>query len=112
MAPSIQVKLLRVLQQRSFLKLGETKELPFKGKIIAATNRDLAEEIANGNFREDFYYRLCSDIITTPSLYDQLLKSPEELNNLVRFLVKRQIDDRSEERRVGKECRSRWSPYH
>jgi DNA-binding NtrC family response regulator len=67
--PSIQVKLLRVLQTRSFQRLGDTTTRHFAGKIIAATNRDLA---ATGEFRRDFYYRLCSDVITTPSLREQL----------------------------------------
>ncbi len=56
--PAIQVKLLRVLQARTFQRLGDTKPLLFRGKIMAATNRDLAREIQAGRFREDFYYRL------------------------------------------------------
>jgi transcriptional regulator with AAA-type ATPase domain len=51
---AIQVKLLRVVQSRVFQRLGETDERPFHGKIIAATNRDLAAEIRAGRFREDF----------------------------------------------------------
>src|SRR5205807_1091162 len=74
--PAIQVKLLRVLQSRSFERLGETKPRRFEGKILAATNRDLAAEIRAGRFREDFYYRLCSDIVVTPTLADQLRASP------------------------------------
>jgi transcriptional regulator with GAF, ATPase, and Fis domain len=58
---SIQVKLLRVLQSRAFQPLGGTDTRRFEGKIIAATNRDLPVEIRAGRFREDFYYRLCSD---------------------------------------------------
>jgi transcriptional regulator with AAA-type ATPase domain len=78
--PSIQVKLLRVLQTRSFQRLGDTTTLHFAGKIIAATNRDLA---ATGQFRRDFYYRLCSDVITTPSLREQLAGNDDELRHLV-----------------------------
>jgi DNA-binding NtrC family response regulator len=90
---SIQVKLLRVLQTRTFQRLGDTKSLPFRGKVIAATNRDLAVEIHAGRFREDFYYRLCSDIIRTPSLEEQLRESPGELSELVRFIARRVVGD-------------------
>lgn len=90
---ALQVKLLRVLQARTFQRLGETKVRRFQGKIIAATNRDLTEAIRAGEFREDFYYRLCSDQIRTPSLHEQLREAPEELAGLVRFIVARQTDE-------------------
>jgi transcriptional regulator with PAS, ATPase and Fis domain len=89
--PAIQVKLLRVIQERKFQRLGETTDRPFLGKIIAATNRDLAEEMLAGRFREDLYYRLCGDIVTTPSLRQQLDDLPEDLPNLVRFVVVHQL---------------------
>jgi DNA-binding NtrC family response regulator len=87
--PLIQVKLLRVLQTRCFQRLGDTQDRQFKGKIIAATNRDLATEIAVGRFRKDFYYRLCSDMIHTPGLREQLHDSPDELRSLVLFIASR-----------------------
>jgi transcriptional regulator with AAA-type ATPase domain len=87
--PVIQVKLLRVLQTRTFQRLGDTHTRHFKGKIIAATNRDLAGEMAAGRFRKDFYYRLCSDMIRTPSLREQLQDSPEELHSLVLFVARK-----------------------
>jgi DNA-binding NtrC family response regulator len=87
--PPIQVKLLRVLQERTYQSLGDTTTKHFTGKIIAATNRDLAKEVRAGRFREDFYYRLCSDMITTPTLHEQITDSPGELLNLILFLVKR-----------------------
>ena len=89
--PAIQVKLLRVIQERKFQRLGETTERPFLGKIIAATNRDLGKEMLAGRFREDLYYRLCGDIVTTPSLRQQLDDLPEDLPNLVRFVVVHQL---------------------
>ncbi len=95
--PAIQVKLLRVLQARTFQRLGDTKPLLFRGKIMAATNRDLAREIQAGRFREDFYYRLCSDIIATPSLAEQLRESPDELPNLILFLARRLVGDEEAE---------------
>lgn len=85
----IQVKLLRLLQNRKFQRLGETNDRVFSGKILAATNRDLIDFIRKGRFRGDLYYRLCSDIIETPSLRDQLNGSNEGLDNLVHFLATR-----------------------
>jgi transcriptional regulator with GAF, ATPase, and Fis domain len=98
----IQVKLLRLLQSRKFQRLGETEDRGFKGKIIAATNRNLAEFIRQGRFRSDLYYRLCADIIETPTLRQQLAGSNQGLENLVHFLSVRIIgraeaDDLAEE---------------
>jgi transcriptional regulator with GAF, ATPase, and Fis domain len=83
LAPEIQVKLLRVLQTRGFQRLGETKERRFAGKLVAATNRDLAAEMRGGAFRADFYWRLCADWIRTPSLREQLDAEPADLRNLL-----------------------------
>ncbi len=90
---SIQVKLLRVLQTREFQRIGETTPREFKGKLIAATNRDLAAEMRAGRFREDLYYRLCSDLVVTPSLREQLRDAPDELRNLVLFVSERVVGD-------------------
>jgi len=81
--PAIQVKLLRVLQGRQFVPIGDTTARNFEGKIIAATNRDLAAELAAGRFREDLYFRLCADRIETPALADILAGDPAELERLV-----------------------------
>ncbi len=88
----IQVKLLRVLQSRTFQPLGSTESRRFSGKIIAATNRDLADEIRAGRFREDFYYRLCSDLLATPSLREQLDAAPDDLRTLVSHIAGRLLD--------------------
>jgi DNA-binding NtrC family response regulator len=85
--PAIQVKLLRVLEMRGFQRLGETRERVFSGKIVAATHRDLRERIRAGEFREDLYYRLCADLVETPSLREQLDDAPEERGALVRHLA-------------------------
>ena len=89
----IQVKLLRVLQTRSFQRVGDTAAREFRGKLVAATNRDLDAEMQAGRVRQDFYYRLCSDVIETPSLAEQLRESPEELGPLLRFLAGRIAGD-------------------
>jgi transcriptional regulator with AAA-type ATPase domain len=93
-APEIQVKLLRVLQTRAFERLGETRSRRFEGKIIAATNRDLAAELQAGRFREDFYYRLCADLIHTPSLRAQLDDHPEDLRSFVTVAARRLFGER------------------
>jgi len=86
--PAVQVKLLRVIQSRTFQRIGDTAQRRFEGKLIAATNRDLAAEIRAGRFREDFFYRLCADSIVTPTLREQLIE-PDELRHLVRFIAAR-----------------------
>jgi hypothetical protein len=86
---AIQVKLLRVLQSREFSRLGETEIRHFRGKVIAATNRDLAEEMRAGRFRQDFYYRLCSDVLEVPSLHLRISDNPAELGQLVAHLTER-----------------------
>jgi len=107
--PAIQVKLLRVLQTRTFQPVGETIERQFHGKIIAATNRDLAEGMREGKIREDFYYRLCSDVIVTPSLHERLRESPEVLGELLLFITRRVVGDHAEE--VAREVQS-WIVEH
>jgi len=82
-APEIQVKLLRVLQTREFNRLGDTERRRFHGRIVAATNRDLAAEIRAGRFREDFFFRLCADRIETPPLREVLGGDADELRCLV-----------------------------
>ncbi len=84
----IQVKLLRVLQERCFQSVGENKNKAFHGRIIAATNRDLVAEMQARRFREDFYYRLCADTIETPSLREQLDDCPEDLSLMVEFICR------------------------
>jgi transcriptional regulator with GAF, ATPase, and Fis domain len=89
LAGEIQVKLLRVLQTRVFQRAGETRARPFRGKIVAATNRDLTAEIRAGRFRSDLYYRLCADVIATPTLREQLADDPDDLRNLILVLAPR-----------------------
>jgi DNA-binding NtrC family response regulator len=87
------VKLLRVLQTRTFVRLGDTRPQQFLGKIIAATNRDLGDEMRAGGFRQDFYYRLCADMVRTPSLREMLDGSAGELHELVLFIARRVAGD-------------------
>jgi DNA-binding NtrC family response regulator len=66
-----QVKLLRVLQQREFSRLGSTKLLPLRARLIFATHRDLGEMVAQGTFRQDLYYRINVMRIHAPSLQER-----------------------------------------
>jgi len=85
----IQINLLRVLQDRTFVPVGSREERHFAGRVIAATNRSWAELRAEGTFRDDFYYRLCSDVIRLPTLRERIAASPRELEDLVRVVVSR-----------------------
>jgi transcriptional regulator with AAA-type ATPase domain len=94
---SIQVKLLRVLETRNFSPVGDTGVRTFSGKLITATNRNLPEEIRAGRFREDLYYRLCADLIRTPSLAEQLEDSPDVLHPLLLFMTRRAVGEEAEQ---------------
>ena len=70
-SPSVQIKLLRVLQEKSFERVGGEETLEVDVRVLAATNRDLREEIKNGNFREDLFYRLNVVNIHVPPLRER-----------------------------------------
>ena len=95
--PAIQVKLLRVIETRTFHPVGATAGKGFRGKLITATNRDLTAAMRAGRFREDLYYRLCSDQVTTPSLAEQLADSPGVLRELVFYMARRVAGQEGEE---------------
>ena len=93
----VQIKLLQVLQERTFTPLGGHERKRFAGRVIAATNRALAALRRDGRFRDDFFYRLCSDVIEVPTLRQRISESPAELDQLVSLLVERIIGTPSPE---------------
>jgi len=93
----VQIKLLQVLQERTFSPVGSHEKLRFRGRVIAATNKPLDQLRATGQFRNDFYYRLCSDVITVPPLRQRLAEDPRELVDLVAHLVLRLTGEPSPE---------------
>ena len=121
---SFQVKLLRVLQSGEIQKVGSVETKTVDVRVVAATNKNLKKLVAEKIFREDLFYRLNVITIEIPPLRER----KEDIELLVKYFVEKEGSSlkiskgvlsqlvenqwRSEERRVGKECRSRWSPYH
>ena len=85
----VQVKLLQVLQERTFSPVGSREKLRFRGRVIAATNHPLESLRDKKLFRDDFFYRLCSDVIVVPPLRQRLQESEGELDELLERLVRR-----------------------
>ena len=83
MSVDLQAKLLRVLEDGAFIKVGDTKTTRTDVRIIAATNRNLQEEIKAGHFREDLFYRLSVFIIQLPSLNNRT----EDIPQLVKYYI-------------------------
>ncbi|HEY2019335.1 MAG TPA: sigma 54-interacting transcriptional regulator [Bryobacteraceae bacterium] len=85
LAPQLQAKLLRVLQQREFERVGGTRTIKLDVRLIAATNRDLATEARRGAFREDLYHRLNVVALRVPPLRDR----PEDIPALAHYFLDR-----------------------
>lgn len=93
----VQIKLLQVLQERWFSPVGSHARCRFSGRVIAATNKRLEHLRRHGLIRDDFFYRLCSDVITVPTLRDRVRENPCELRDLVSLVVTRTAGHESDE---------------
>ncbi|MBU1011749.1 MAG: sigma-54 dependent transcriptional regulator [Bacteroidetes bacterium] len=85
MPPSLQVRLLRIIQGQSFFRVGGTTPLKVNVRIIAATNKDIEDEVKAGRFREDLYYRLNVARINIPPLRDR----PDDIHVLIDYFFQK-----------------------
>jgi len=81
--PELQVKLLRVLEEKAFMRVGGTRKIPLEARIVAATNVDLQEAMRQGKFRDDLYYRLFTVPIDLPPLREKR----EDIPILVKYFL-------------------------
>jgi transcriptional regulator with GAF, ATPase, and Fis domain len=89
LVPALQVKLLRVLQEREFERVGGTRPIKVDIRLVAATNRDLSEAVRNGQFRQDLYYRLAVVKVTMPPLRERKEDVPMLTRHFVQKYAKR-----------------------
>ncbi|MBU0483880.1 MAG: sigma-54 dependent transcriptional regulator [Proteobacteria bacterium] len=83
MSPMLQVKILRVLQEKQFERIGGMKTINSDFRVVAATNRDLEQEVAAGRFREDLFYRLNVIPVETPPLRERVTDIPLLIENFI-----------------------------
>ena len=107
--PQTQIKLLRVLQEREFERLGGTETLKVNVRLITATNKNLEEEITNGNFREDLYYRLNVFTIFLPALRE---RKADILLLAEHFLAKYEREHNKEIKRISTPAIDMLTSYH
>jgi transcriptional regulator with PAS, ATPase and Fis domain len=105
MSPSLQVKVLRVLQEGTFNRVGDTETRRVDVRIIAATNRDLSAMVANGQFREDLFYRIHVLSVMLPALRDR----KDDVPLLIEHFLTRQRRGRA--KRLTPECAERMLAY-
>jgi len=87
-SPAVQVKLLRVLEQREIVRVGSTQPIALDIRLVAATNKDLAQEVGEGRFREDLYYRLNVVRIRIPALRQRPADIPPLVHHYLQTLAR------------------------
>ncbi len=103
----MQVKLLRVVQEESFIRLGGTETIKVDVRLITATNRDLDKEVREGNFRQDLFYRVNVIKITLPPLREKL----EDISDLLTYFLKKHRPENQPIKKVGKGLVSHLMSY-
>jgi Nif-specific regulatory protein len=109
LSPATQIKLLRVLQEREFERVGGTETVKVNVRLIAATNKDLSKAIAEGQFREDLYYRLNVFTIFLPPLRE---RKPDILLLAEHFLEKYEREHGKRIRRLSTPAIDMLTSYH
>lgn len=106
---ALQTKLLRVIEERSFRRVGGTTTMPVDVRFMAATNRDLKDAVAKGEFREDLYFRLNVVTLTVPPLRE---RQEDILPLAEQFLVRAALGLKKPARTLGDSAREALSRYH
>lgn len=97
LTPELQIKLLRVVQERQFTPVGSHETRRFQGRLVAATHQDLDRLRQEGRFRDDFYYRIATDVIRIPGLQERIADRPAELHELAAALLENVLGHRNPE---------------
>jgi len=106
--PDVQAKLLRVLQEREFERVGGNRLIPFNGRILASTNRDPEEAVSDGSLRNDLYYRLMVTHLHIPPLADRR----DDIPLLVEYFVRvKSLEMKKKPPRVSREAMQQLCAY-
>ena len=111
MSAALQAKLLRVLQERELERIGDTRQIKIDVRVVAATNSDLTQRVADGEFREDLFYRLNVIPVTLPPLRDRLDDIPLLTEHFLQR-IGRELTPPRPQVKPTEEARRRLEAYH